>query len=178
MHVLFGASPGTGVSVVSPTMLVVTTPSRSTAGTVDVRVSTAVDSVVLEGAFTFVAPTPSPGPTTPTTVAPVTTTTRPAAPVTTTTGPAPPVTTTTRPGGVTTPTTQPAVTTTTLPGPTTTTTRPPATPARWFSFGSVATTRGTLQLRPLSGFSPLSSYPPSTWAARRCTTDPCPGLRL
>jgi serine protease len=181
MHVLFGASPGTAASVVSDTSLLVTTPIQAAAGTVDVRVSTALDSVVLDDAFTFVAPEAAPpgGPTP--TLPPVVTPPPGPPPATTTTTTAPPSTTpTTQPPAGTPPTTVPpsASTTTTVPAttPTTQPSVPTSTPR--FTFGPVSATRGTLQLRTLTASSPLAAYPASAWPGRRCATATCAGTRL
>ncbi|HET7487566.1 MAG TPA: S8 family serine peptidase [Acidimicrobiales bacterium] len=169
MHVLFGTSPAAWLWVLSPTTLLAVTPARVAGGAVDVRVSSPVDSVVLRGAYTYVAPTPVTTP--PTTTAPTTTSTtavvaRPPSPSSTST------TTTTRPA-TTAPTTAPPATT----GPSTTTTTTAPAPPR-FAFGTAVATRGTLRLVALLGTTPLSGYPPSAWPALRCIAARCAGTRL
>jgi serine protease len=186
MYVLFGTLPGS-VRILSDTMLSVVTPSH-VAGADDVRVSVSGgSSVTMPDAFTFVAPNPTPAPTTPTTRTdpPTTTTSPPPPPVN---GGTPPPTPTTRPGGASPttmptttpvpPTTSPTTPPTTVRPTTTTTTRPPpvTTPTR-FSFGT-SVPSGGLRLRPIVGDSPLSPYPPSTWATQRCRAASCAGLRL
>jgi hypothetical protein len=69
-------------------------------------------------------------------------------------------------------------TTSTTVAPTTTTTRPsPGTTPTRFSFGT-SVAAGALRLRPIVGASPLSPYPPSTWATQGCRAASCAGVRL
>ncbi len=54
---------------------------------------------------------------------------------------------------------------------------PEVMPTR-FSFGASAAGPGSLRLRPLVGYSPLSQHPPSTWAGLSCRLSTCEGVRL
>lgn len=172
MRVLFGSSPGTGVLVISPTALLVTTPAHAAPGTVDVRVSTSADAAVLRGAFTYVAPTPAGSGSPP---APAGAPGPSPSPVP---GPAAPPPTTPSPSPVSGPTTPPPTT----PSPTAPTPAPsPDAPADGpvrFTFGDVSGTRGALQLRPVLGRSPLDAHPPATWPARRCVATVCAAAAL
>jgi hypothetical protein len=117
MFVLFGGVPGTAISVVSGSSLMVTTPPH-VAGTVAVQVSKQGGNTVnFAGGFTFQGPAGGGGP----------------APTTTTKAP-----TTTAPGGGAGPTT-------TVGGPTTTTA--PAVPQKRFTLGGTETNVDGLRLK-------------------------------